>query len=69
MKCHYCGKPAVKINITETRLGSGTTTTRMPACKVHAGLTMGDYCNLGILGAQNPAPKFSKHYGASHVGE
>lgn len=49
MKCHYCGKKAVKVNITESRTGAGVVRVRTPACAVHAGLELGDTCNANII--------------------
>jgi hypothetical protein len=43
MKCHYCNRQAVKINIRETRTGSGTTVNSEHVCGVHAGLWSGRY--------------------------
>ena len=49
MKCHYCGKQAVKINIIETRGGAGVTRARTPTCAAHAGLNLGDTCNVNVI--------------------
>ncbi|MFA5169008.1 MAG: hypothetical protein WC530_10825 [Candidatus Omnitrophota bacterium] len=38
MKCHYCGRAARKVNVVETRSGSGTTKRSVPVCKLHSSL-------------------------------
>jgi hypothetical protein len=50
MKCHYCGRPATKINTMETRTGSGTTVNREYVCKVHASLRSGRYDHAPVAG-------------------
>ena len=49
MQCNFCKKPATKVNTTETRTGSGTVKTKTYVCNTHAGLSMGDTCDVNII--------------------
>jgi len=49
MNCYYCGNPAIKVNIIETRGGAGTTVEKTYVCKVHSGRNAGATCNVRVL--------------------
>jgi len=59
MKCKYCGEPAIKVNITEERSGTGTRIKKVYVCRDHSWTNHGDESNINKIrfqeyGLRNP---------------